>query len=364
MSIGRWAVGAAFTAVVAVASWNPPPVVATESAPPTTVDSRVAHPWRPGQSQRGIHVYWQDNPADSVDVVRFKARRLLDQVIGMEANSIAISFPFFVDSVTSSARVDERTPSPDRLGILVEEAQRSGLRVTIRPLLDTTPGQGWRGQVAPADRNAWYASYSAMLAPYLTMAQRRGVDTVAVGAELNQMQRDPGWKGLVKAARELFHGELTYAANWDAYPDAVARVPTDAVTVDAYPLLIGLDDRPTENEIAAAWSRWLNQITAGRLAGLVISEVGGAAEEGLRWNPARTHTPGAALDEEIQRRWFAASCRAAREEGAAGFYWWKLDFHVDPARADPDRDTHDSFLGRTAESAMRDCFVTWRNGGG
>jgi hypothetical protein len=364
MSIGRWAVGAACTAVVAVASWNPPPVVATESAPQTTVDSRVAQPWRPGLPELGIHVYWQDNPADSVDVVRFKARRLLDQVIGMESNAIAVSFPFFLDSATSSARGDERTPSPDRLGILVDEARKSRLRVTIRPLLDTTPQQGWRGQVAPADRKAFYASYGAILAPYLRMAQLRGVETVVVGAELNNMQRDSGWKGLITAARALFKGELTYAANWDAYRDAVAGVPADALTVDAYPVLAGISDRPTEDEIAVGWSRWLNEITLRRPAGLVISEVGGAAEEGLRWNPARTNTPGAALDEEIQRRWFAGACRAAREEGVGGFYWWKLDFHVDPARADPDRDPHDSYLGRTAEKAMRDCFLTWRNGGG
>ncbi len=358
-------VGVALTVIIAIASWNAPPAIATGPESSSIVqDARVAEPWRPGLPQLGIHVYWENNPDDGVEAVRLKARRLLDQVIGMEANSIAISFPFFVDpSTPSSVHVDGRTPSPDRLGILVEEAQRSRLRVTIRPLLDTVGLPGWRGEFVPPDRDAWYASYGAFLTPYLSMAQLHGVDTVAVGAELSGIQRDPHWNGIVETARTLFSGELIYDANWDVYPDAVAGVPVDMVAVDAYPLL-GLGDRPSEDTMAAAWARYLNEITAGRPAGLVVSEVGGAAEEGLLHNPARAQTPGAQLDEEIQRRWFAAACRAARAAGAGGFFWWKLDFHVDPARADPDRDRHDSFLGRTAEGAIRDCFLTWRRGDG
>jgi hypothetical protein len=365
MSIGRWAVGSAATAIIAVASWNSPPVIATEPASPIVQDARVAEPWRPGQPQLGIDVYWENNPADGDDAVRLKARRLLDQVIGMEANSVAVSFPFFVDPVSmNSVFVDERTPSPERLGILVEEAQKSRLRVTIRPLMDTAGLPEWRGILEPPDRAAWYASYEAFLAPYLSLAQQRDIDTVSIGAELSRLQLDPQWAGLIGSARALFAGELSYDANWDSYQDAVAGVPADVVTVDAYPVLPDLGDRPTEDEITAGWTRWLTGITAGQPAGLVISEVGGAAEDGLRWNPARVHTDGAALDEEIQRRWFAGACRAARDIGAGGFYWWKLDFHVDPARTDPDRDRHDSFLGRTAESGMRDCFLAWRSGNG
>jgi hypothetical protein len=76
-------------------------------------------------------------------------------------------------------------------------------------------------------------------------------------------------------------------------------------------------------------------------------------------NPARTETPGAALDEDIQRRWFGAACRAARDRNLAGLYWWKLDLYFDPAQADPANDRHDTFLGRPAERTIRECFAGW-----
>jgi hypothetical protein len=303
-------------------------------------------------------VYWHDNPADTDEVVRANARRVLDQVVSLEANSVSLSFPFYTDSITGS-RVygDQRTPSPDRIGIVVDEARRSGLRTTVRPLLDHTDLGQWRGLLAPADRNAWYASYQAFLAPYLAAAQRDRVDGFALAVELNAMQADQQWRGMVVWAKSIYSGQLVYSANWDVYPEALDGVPADRVDVDAYPLLGLGPDAPTE-EMTAAWSAWLARI-APESDGLVLSEVGGAAERAMLDNPANPHTPGAELDEGIQQRWFTAACQAVRERRLAGLYWWKLDLYVDPAVADPDTDLHDTFLGRPSEQTIRSCFTRW-----
>jgi hypothetical protein len=357
----RWAVGAALTAAVAIVSWTPPPLAVPTSVAAPATDARVADRWQPGRPELGVDVYWQDNQVDTAETIRFKARRLVDAVISMEANSISVSIPFYVESdAANGVFTDWRTPSPDRLEILVDEAHHSGLRVTIRPLLDGYNLQDWRGALVPTDRDTWFASYWAFLSPYAIMAQRTGVESFGLGTELNGMQREPHWADLVEAARAEYKGQIIYSANWDVYPEAAGAMPVDAVTVDAYPLL-GLTDQPTEDMLTAGWSKWFNEITDGRPAGLILSEVGGAAEDGLYWNPARTETPGAALNEEIQRRWFAAACRAARDQHVGGLYWWKLDFAVDPTLADPDRDRHDSWLGRTAQTTMRDCFAAWRS---
>jgi hypothetical protein len=283
----------------------------------------------------------------------------VDQIVGMEANAIAISFPFFTEPVGAHTLLtDPRTPSPERLGIVVEEARAVGLRTTIRPLLDQTKLNGWRGELAPSDRSAWYAQYRDFLEPYLLAADRDHVDTVAIAAELSEMQSDRQWNALVAWARGIYRGELAYSANWDAYRTAVAGIPVDRVDIDAYPFL-GVYSDSNQLSMTRAWEDWLAKTAPDTLDRLVLSEVGGAAESKMVDNPARANAPGAPLDEEIQRKWFAAACEAARNRRIAGLYWWKLDLYLDPVLANPATDRHDTWLGRPSEGAIRECFARW-----
>lgn len=359
MRAGRWVGGALVAAAVGVASWTVPAPAADPPAPA----AQVAVPWRAGEPELGVQVYWVDDPAAGPGDVRRAARRVLDLVVGLEANAVAFSFPFYVDAIDADAVVtDATTPTPDRVALVVEEARRSGLRVTLRPLLDEfalreRDPQDWRGRLDPADRAAWFASYTAFLRPYLELAQREQVATFSVGVEFSLLQDDPGWAGVVAAAREVYDGEISYSANWDAYAGAVAGVPADVVGIDAYPQL---DVAPgsDEDELAAAWVDWLDETRAPRPATL-LTEVGAAAEAATVDNPAVPERPGEPLDVGAQATWFAAACRAARELDMGGLYWWRVPFESDPATADPVADRHDSFLGRPAEDAVRECFTSW-----
>lgn len=370
-SATRWAVGAVAAIAVAVGSWTVPTAATADPAPSPWVlqdpamamaGPSVAVPWAPGRPELGVQVYWVNNPADTDEIVLAKARRLFDQVIGMEANSVAITFPFFAESLSASAiHADARTPAPDRVALVAAAARRAGLRTSLRPLLDEEnlmqrDPRSWRGKLAPADLDAWYASYEAFLAPYLTVAQNVGVETFVLGAELNSLQRDPHWTPLVTRARAVYSGQIAYTANWDAVASAKAAIPVDAVGVDAYPKLDVTAADP-DARLTAAWSAWLDE--AGLGAGDVLTEVGAAAEAETVLNPAVPHRAGAALDEGAQRRWFAAACRAARERKLSGLYWWKIGFDVDPAATDPLTDLHDSWLGRQAQPVMRECFAAW-----
>ncbi|MFC4945502.1 glycoside hydrolase family 113 [Pseudonocardia sp. GCM10023141] len=362
----RWLVGTALVLAVGITTWATPGAISllgTWSGAETAASGPApAHPWRPGRPELGVQVYWVDDPADTPELIRRKAERIFDHVIGMEANAASISFPFYSESITASTVLtDRRTPTPDRLAVVVDEARRSGLRVAVRPLLDEAnllqhDARDWRGGLQPVDRNAWYASYQDFLGPYLTMAQQHRVDTFMIAAELNSLQGDPHWAPMIAQARTLYHGEIGYAANWDAYPQAKAGVPADGVGIDAYPRL-GLAAGASAAQMHDAWRAWLDATAPGQ--DVVLYEVGAAAEPRMMDNPAIPNTPGAALDKTVQRRWFAAACSAARERGLRGLYWWKLELDDDPAAADPVDDLHDSFLGRPAEEAIRQCFSAW-----
>src|SRR6266550_3418933 len=56
------------------------PSEASPSAQPPPEGPQVTFPWQPGRPQLGMNVYWIDNPRDSEEVIRAKARRITDYV--------------------------------------------------------------------------------------------------------------------------------------------------------------------------------------------------------------------------------------------------------------------------------------------
>jgi hypothetical protein len=341
------------------------PSQAARPAHPTSDRPQVTFPWAPGRPQLGMNVFWIDDSRDSDEVVRAKARRAADYLVTVDANSVTLSFPFYTAGPrASSVRATSSTPSPHRVAIALDELRRSGLRTTLRPLMDekslvAAGGGNWRGSVEPADRDAWFASYSTFLDPYLKVARSAGATTFVIGAELTSLEGDPRWRALVRKAEQVFGREISYAVNWDSYVRGPSRMPVDHLGIDAYfPLQVS--DDASVGTLAAGWNRWLDRRSAGPLVGVAFAEVGLPAESSAYRHPAAWgSTRGRALNLAVQQRWFTAACQVARQRKMAGLYWWKVDFHEDPVQADPAQDRHDSFVGRPGEDAIQSCFSAW-----
>jgi hypothetical protein len=305
-----------------------------------------------------------DNPRDSDEVVRAKSRRVLSYLVGLDANSVSLSFPFFTSGPrASSVFGDDATPSPLRIGILLDEAHSAGFRTTVRPLMDeqallAVSRKSWRGNLKPASRDKWFASYQEFLAPYLRVAQDRKAATFVVGTELNSLENDARWHRLIAEARRGFKGEIAYAANWDSYLSGDVDLPVDQVGIDAY-FPVQVSDEASVTRLANGWQRWLDQKSERAMPTALIYEVGIPAENGAYRHPWVWGMAGEPLNLAIQERWYAAACQVARKREMRGIYWWKLDFHTDPATADAKHDIHDSFVGRPGERAIQACFSAW-----
>ncbi|MEU0411166.1 hypothetical protein ABZ307_25560 [Streptomyces griseorubiginosus] len=335
------------------------------SAAPTTSRApaplKVARPWRPGDPQLGAQVLWYTYPGETDASVRTNALRLVNYMVARHMNALSVTFPFATAGPTASrVAASADTPSVRHLAMLLDTAAAAGLRITVRPLLDeknlvAQNPLAWRGSLAPTDRAAWFRSYEAFLAPYLTLAARHHASTFVLGVELTSLEDDPHWRALIAAARGAFPGELSYDANWDDYVSRRVPVPVEHLGVDAYFPLTALGDDATVAQIAEGWERWLDRKSSGKLPRIVLSEVGIIAEKGAYRNPA-VWKGGGQPDLTVQKRWFEAACRVARDRDMAGLYWWNLDFHADPAAP---AHSPTSFLGRPAESALTSCFRTW-----
>jgi len=324
----------------------------------------VTHVWHAGMRQLGIQVYWIANTRDSDAVVRAKSRRVINYAISLNANSIALTFPFYTYGLESDAvyASGSTTPSPAHVAIFLSEAAKSHIRVTLRPLLneDVLVAQdpvAWRGSIEPANRSAWFRSYRRLLLPYAAVAASGRAATFVIGTELESLEADPHWPELIHAVRSVYPGELLYDENFDEFAVHDTRLPLPRFGVDAYPRF-QLPDTASVGQLAQAWEGWLGTHTLLVRRRAVLSEVGIDAVAGSYSDPgAWLGTTQSPIDTKVQANWYRAVCRAVLAEQIGGVYWWEAGFDADPAHPGPFQSDRITFLGRPAQQVIKDCFA-------
>jgi hypothetical protein len=326
----------------------------------------VQQPWHPGMRQLGIHVYWTANRTDTSDaLIRAKAQRIIDYAIGLNANSVAITFPFFThginsDTVYANPKV---TPSARHIEIFLAEAAKAHMRVTLRPTLNENSlvaqsPQAWRGSIEPRNRATWFRSYRKLLMPYLAAAQAGHAATFVLATELVSLEGAPQWPGLVRSFRSVYSGQLTYDQNHDEFAAGTANPPVPSHNVDAYPEF-GLPNNASVARLASSWNAWLGAHPLAVRRNLILSEIGIKAVAGSYKHPwAWFSTTSAPVDTRVQTAWFQAVCNAVSAQHiGGGVYWWEVDFDADPARPAPFRSDRMTFLDRPAQQVIRNCFA-------
>jgi hypothetical protein len=162
-----------------------------------------------------------------------------------------------------------------------------------------------------------------------------------VGTELaKSTRRTADWKRLIAGVRRVYHGQLTYCANWNAEADAIAFWgDLDFIGIQAYYPVATVDD-PTKAQIAAAWAPIalkLEALAARTGKPIVFTEIGykshaGALKQPWLWEPS------GAVDLDLQRDAFAAMFETFwTRRWFGGTFVWKWHPSPPPA-AHSDRD--------------------------
>jgi len=339
-----------------------PSASATMTAKPDPFPvQQVADPWTAGRTQTGIQVYWALSRTDTLADLWGKAQRAVDYAVSLHANSICVSFPFATRSrYASSVGPNTQTPSPTDIGILLQEAAKAHLRVTVRPLLDEAtlnPPKGWRGNIVPSSLDDWFASYEAFLTPYAAVAQHYIAATFVVGTELNSLEGDPRWPTLISKIGKVFRGQIGYDANYDDYlADPTIKVPAPQLGVDAY-FHIDTPDGSSPNAITRGWNHQLDQKSTGALSGLVFSEVGIMDQDGAFDQPGDFYSTNP-FNASMQPTWYTGVCQVVKDRDVAGIYFWGFNFDDNPANPAPPTENDLDYAGRPrSEAAIRTCFT-------
>ncbi len=185
------------------------------------------------------------------------ANQAFQTIASLGSNSIELTARIWTQTgITNSVIADPaKTESDASLLAGFQAAQAAGLSVVFKAAisaLDGTPTSG----LAPADIGAFFASYKAEIVHLASIAQAGGVATFAVGNEMSSLsgqQYRSYWTDLISAVREVYHGELTYAAATDEASKVSFWDQLDTIGVNTYPPLTS-SNTPTVQDLVHAWS--------------------------------------------------------------------------------------------------------------
>ena len=359
---GRHVLGAAVLAVLTtgctaaahMVTLEPPEVPSSaHSSLPSAPPRLPSVPVRLPAFQRGVDIDAYTYPGQDIAAA---AAADVAYIKSLHANSVSISFPFFMTGPSSSAvYAKNTTPSPAQLAVLVNNAEGAGLYVSIRPLLDESILGRARAHWSPDDTAAWFSSYQRFLLPYVAMAQREKVPEFIVGTELSMFEDSSHWNALDKVFRRTFHGALGCSNNWGS--QALAGDGSGAAfagncgrgvreSIDAY--------APQNGNLLAGWEAFDSELPRGT----VETEVGIGAIAGAYIRPYQHEwTAATSLDTSVQAHWFTTACRAAVKEHLGGIYSWPLAFSNHPATG-PTLTDQGQWAGGAGGHAIAQCFET------
>jgi len=213
-------------------------------------------------------------------------------------------------------------------------AHRLGMRVLVKPHVWSRPGDPTKIDPGPEQWPAWFASYTHYLVHEALLARALRADCLAIGTELSRSEARPEWHALIAQVRALYHGPITYAANFDAAERTPFWAELDAIGIDAY---FPLSPKPDASDDdlrsgAAAVVARVEALAAKSGKPVVLTELGypaSAAPWVEPWHEERGSTP----HPEEQARAFRAMLGAlGKSRALRGFFVWK--YESDPAARD------------------------------
>lgn len=298
----------------------------------TAAAASSAHPQGKTAVSTGVNVQFYDWNYSS-NTIQKDAKKVFSYVKSLNANSVAITIPFEVPSLTANTMgAGAFTPSAAIVGTVVKIAVADKLKVMLRPMVDETNLRpGWRGQINPSSPNTWFANYGKFLKPYLLIAQTDKATAFDIATELQDTYKFSGWAFFVSAAKSYFHGTMVLSGSW-SQPGTVA-VPGASVGIDAY---YPVSASPTAKVAAllAGWNANFARAPFPTAASKVtITEVAIPAQNGAYAQPNSYNIKSEKINAAIQANWFTAACQFVQQHKLAGLYFWRLDIQFSPTTA-------------------------------
>jgi hypothetical protein len=147
---------------------------------------------------------------------------------------------------------------PEAIRQTIRLAHENNLKVMLKPHVWVS-GEGWPGEYdlkTEQDWTTWEETYAAYILFHAALASEMKADLYCIGTEyrIAVRKRPEFWKKLITEVRKVYHGPLTYAANWDNYENVTFWKELDYIGIDAY-FPVSVQKTPTKEELLNNWNK-------------------------------------------------------------------------------------------------------------
>ena len=139
----------------------------------------------------------------------------------------------------------------------IDLCQKAGLKIMVKPQVWIP--RGYTGDFVCENEDEWKAfeaSYSKFILTFAKVAEEKNVELFCIGTEWEKfvLHSPTYWEDLIKEVKEVYSGEITYAANWDEFTKVPFWDDLDFIGIDAYfPVAASIETTP--NELNASWKK-------------------------------------------------------------------------------------------------------------
>ena len=183
----------------------------------------------------------------------------LDELKSLGVNSIAIH-PYAQIREDGHVAAGRRSgASTTHITTPLQWAHQRGLTAMLIPHIAYWGTKfSWRGEinfVTPEEWDRFFSDYETWIVQMATLAESEHAEVFCVGLEFTHPQKyEERWRKIIAAVRAVYHGKVTYGANWNEYADVKFWDALDYIGVLAYFPLTKTPD-PSAPEISAAWEK-------------------------------------------------------------------------------------------------------------
>lgn len=224
---------------------------------------------------------------------------------------------------------------PENMKQLIDEARKQDLNILLKPHVWVN-GHGWPGDY-DLNETGWYfweVNYASFVIEMARFAEENKIEMYCIGVEFKTaiQKRPEFWENLIEQVREVYSGELIYAANWDNYLHIPFWDKLDYIGIDAY-FPLSPESTPDKEKLKNKWSReikLMSKLAEKHKRKVIFTEYGYRSINQTAWKQWEIEniSPDIKPNMQAQVNAYEALYESVWDEPwyAGGFIWkWYID---------------------------------------